>query len=63
MNPILLSQNLFCLKTKSTRSVLACFACVGTLALALCNTSCATSRGFGQDVQQAGENIEDAARR
>jgi predicted small secreted protein len=48
---------------KSGGRLCAWAACVTAIVLVLASTSCATGRGFGRDVQRAGQNIEEAARR
>jgi predicted small secreted protein len=63
MNPVLVSKGLYCLKFKSTRGLLAGMACAAVVLFALATSSCATGRGLGQDIQRAGQNIEEAARR
>lgn len=61
MNPILLS-NVICAKPAATNRFLVLgFAALATGAFALSATSCATSKGFGRDVQKVGDKIETAA--
>ncbi len=60
MNPILVPQSIFCMNSKSSRGVLAGIACLATVVIALANSSCATSRGFGRDVEHLGEEIQQA---
>jgi predicted small secreted protein len=36
--------------------------CCATAAIALISSGCGTVRGFGSDVEKAGENIEESAR-
>jgi predicted small secreted protein len=64
MNPILLFTTFVCRSPEdvlpSHRSRLIALL-IGLLAAGL--SSCATTRGFGQDVETVGEKIEDAASR
>jgi predicted small secreted protein len=63
MNPILIHKTCSC-GSENQQSV-GRFAIIaaGVVLLALSAASCATTRGFGQDVETAGENIEQAASR
>jgi len=63
MNPILVSKSVCCVKVKSSRRLFTGATCVAAMVLVLATSSCATGRGFGRDVQRAGQNIEEAARR
>jgi predicted small secreted protein len=36
--------------------------CCATAAIAFISSGCGTVRGFGSDVERAGENIEESAR-
>jgi len=63
MNPIFLS-NVICAKpTATNRFFILGFAFLATTAFALSTTSCATTKGFGQDVEKVGNKIENAAQR
>ena len=64
MNPILLFNSFTCRSSNAKRlpvrlALLALF--LGSLTAGL--NSCATARGFGQDVEKTGEKIEEAATR
>lgn len=61
MNPILISKS-NCHTSKKANSVLTlCLAGVATAAFAIASTSCATTKGFGRDVQKVGDKIERKA--
>jgi predicted small secreted protein len=64
MNPILIANNNCQTKSAPVRR----FAYVAGAAMLLlasvgATTSCATTRGFGQDVEKTGDKIQDAASR
>lgn len=64
MNPILLFDTFVCRPPDSIRLRLRpvlVAVLLGSATLGL--NSCATARGFGQDVETVGEKIEDAATR
>jgi entericidin B len=63
MNPIVISKIASTHASKLNRIFLCGFAFMVTAALALSTTSCATSKGFGRDVQKVGDKIENAADR
>lgn len=66
MNPIFISKLNGCPCTfKTRRHRPGLFLIVGStvLAVSLLGSSCATSRGFGQDVKKVGNKIERAASR
>ena len=61
MNPILISNSA---ATKpSTRRLALGVAVLATAAFAMASTSCATTKGFGRDVQKVGDKIETKAER
>ncbi|MCW1887048.1 entericidin A/B family lipoprotein [Luteolibacter flavescens] len=64
MNPIFLSNSFVCRSSEVIRlrfrPVLIAL-CLGGVTLGL--NSCATARGFGQDVEKTGNKIEEAASR
>jgi entericidin B len=63
MNPIFLSR-VVCAKPSATnRFFILGFAFLATAAFALSTTSCATTKGFGRDVEKVGDKIERAADR
>jgi predicted small secreted protein len=64
MNPILLFSSFICRSPGARRlpwRMAVAAVVLGSLTLGL--NSCATARGFGRDVETAGEAIEDAASR
>lgn len=63
MNPVIISKVVSTKVSALNRHLVLGFAVIGTAALALANTSCATSKGFGKDVKKVGNKIENAADR
>lgn len=63
MNPILLSKVISAKSCTANRFFILGFAFLATAAFALSTTSCATTKGFGQDVEKVGGKIEKAADR
>lgn len=63
MNPILLSYISCAKQTASNRFLIFGFGLLATAAFALSTTSCATTKGFGRDVEKVGNKIEKAADR
>ncbi|WP_345783767.1 entericidin A/B family lipoprotein [Luteolibacter rhizosphaerae] len=64
MNPILLPQNSTCrFSGKRRRSWPAWVLGLALLAGSFSLNSCGTARGFGSDVERAGDKIQDAATR
>lgn len=64
MNPILLLKSNVCgLPGKAIATWPAWIAALLLLGASFGLNSCSTARGFGNDVQKAGEKIEDAATR
>ncbi|RYD47751.1 MAG: entericidin A/B family lipoprotein [Verrucomicrobiaceae bacterium] len=64
MNPILLPKTLVCRSTKEVRlpaRLILAALLLGSVTAGL--NSCATARGVGQDVETAGQKIENAASR
>jgi predicted small secreted protein len=64
MNPILLFDTFVCRVSEQQRlrlRTLLIAMLLGSLTIGL--SSCATARGFGRDVETAGEKIEEAATR
>ena len=61
MNPILISKTAAPSKTSNRLAV--GLAVIATAAFALATSSCATTKGFGQDVQKVGGKIEHEARK
>jgi predicted small secreted protein len=61
MNPILISK-ISCNKaSKASRPLTMGLAAVATIAFAFATSSCATTKGFGRDVQKVGNKIETKA--
>ena len=63
MNPVIISKVVCSRMSSLNRHVVLGFALIATTAFALAGTSCATSKGFGRDVQKVGDKIETAADR
>lgn len=63
MNPVIISKVVANQLSRFNRTAALFFAVMLTAAFALSTTSCATSKGFGRDVQKVGDKIEDAADR
>jgi entericidin B len=63
MNPIFLSKVICTQPSTANRFLILGFAFLATGAFALSATSCATTKGFGRDVEKVGNKIENAADR
>ncbi len=63
MNPIFLPKVICTQSSAANRFFVLGFAFLATAAFALSTTSCATTKGFGQDVEKVGGKIEKAADR
>lgn len=64
MNPIFHCNMMWVKKPSAVnRFFVLGFAAFATAAFAFSSTSCATSKGFGRDVQKVGDKIENAADR
>jgi predicted small secreted protein len=63
MNPILISKAICRKSTVASNVLTVCLAAVATAAFAMASTSCATTKGFGRDVQKVGDKIERQADR
>ena len=61
MNPILIAKTSCQSPTKPVGRAAAIIAGAALLLLAGANTSCSTTRGFGQDVKKTGDKIQRAA--
>lgn len=62
MNPILLNKTATVSSKKSPIRIFAIAAGAATI-LAFASSSCATSKGFGKDVEKVGDKIQNAAER
>jgi len=60
MNPIYLNKTVSCASTKSPVRWFV-IAASAAMIIALGASSCATSKGFGQDVEKVGDKIQNAA--
>lgn len=63
MNPILISNTTCNSNKAASRPLMMGLAVVATAAFAFATTSCATTKGFGRDVQKVGNKIETKAER
>lgn len=63
MNPVMISRVVAGRLTAFTRNLVLGAAALVITVFTLSSTSCATSKGFGQDVQKVGGKIEQAAER
>ncbi len=61
MNPILISQSVCRKSASTTRPLIMGVALFVTAAFAIAGSSCATTKGFGRDVQKVGNKIETKA--
>jgi predicted small secreted protein len=63
MSPVLISKVACDAPVKSPLKLFAVTAGISVILLAFASSSCATTRGFGRDVQTLGDQIEESARR
>lgn len=60
MNPIIISKT-NCQNAKSSSARFLTLAAGALLLIAGATTSCATTKGFGKDVEKTGDKIQNAA--
>lgn len=61
MNPILISKTNCKTAPAPSIRLFALIAGASLILIAGASSSCSTARGFGQDVERTGDNIQDAA--
>ena len=61
MHPILISRRFHSTKSKMRRRVLGLLGLSAASAFTFTTSSCATTKGFGEDLQKMGEKVEAQA--